>query len=46
VTNGPAILELFEVLTLVQTGKVKPLPVVLVGKDYWRQAFNIDFLVA
>jgi uncharacterized protein (TIGR00730 family) len=38
--------ELFEVLTLVQTGKVKPLPVVLVGEEYWRQAFNIDFLVA
>ncbi|MGB9166809.1 MAG: LOG family protein, partial [Rhodomicrobium sp.] len=36
--------ELFEVLTLVQTQKLKPIPVVLVGKDYWRQAINFDFL--
>jgi uncharacterized protein (TIGR00730 family) len=27
--------ELFEALTLVQTGKVKQFPVVLFGKDYW-----------
>jgi len=37
--------ELFEVLTLIQTRKIKPMPVVLVGEDYWRQAVNIDFLV-
>lgn len=37
--------ELFETLTLVQTGKVKPMPVILVGRDYWRRAFDIDFLV-
>jgi uncharacterized protein (TIGR00730 family) len=37
--------ELFEVLTLVQTRKIKPLPIVLVGEDYWRRAFDIDFLV-
>ncbi|OKL46172.1 Rossman fold protein, TIGR00730 family [Boudabousia liubingyangii] len=28
--------ELFEALTLVQTGKVRNFPVVLVGKDYWQ----------
>lgn len=28
--------ELFELLTLVQTGKLKECPVVLVGEDYWR----------
>jgi uncharacterized protein (TIGR00730 family) len=37
--------ELFETLTLIQTRKIKPLPVVLIGESYWRQAFNIDFLV-
>jgi len=37
--------ELFEVLTLVQTRKIKPIPVVLVGESYWRQAVNLDFLV-
>jgi uncharacterized protein (TIGR00730 family) len=37
--------ELFEVLTLVQTRKIKPMPIVLVGESYWRQAVNLDFLV-
>ena len=38
--------ELFEALTLVQTGKVRPMPVVLVGRTWWRRAVNFDFLVA
>ena len=37
--------ELFEALTLVQTRKMKPIPVVLVGEDYWRHAVNLDFLI-
>ena len=28
--------ELFEAVTLVQTGKVSSFPIVLVGSDYWR----------
>ncbi|MGA3002270.1 MAG: LOG family protein [Acetobacteraceae bacterium] len=37
--------ELFEVLNLVQTRKIAPLPVVLVGEAYWRRVFDPDFLV-
>jgi hypothetical protein len=37
--------ELFETLTLVQTRKIKPIPVVLVGEAYWRRVFDVDFLV-
>jgi uncharacterized protein (TIGR00730 family) len=28
--------ELFEALTLVQTGKVRPFPIVMVGQEYWQ----------
>jgi len=28
--------ELFEALTLIQTHKIKPFPVYMVGKDYWK----------
>ena len=38
--------ELFEALTLVQTGKIQPLPVILFGEEYWRKIVNFDQLVA
>ena len=38
--------EVFETLTLVQTGTIEPLPVVLVGEKFWRRAFDPDFLVS
>lgn len=37
--------ELFETLTLVQTNKVKPMPILLFGKDYWQKLINFEFLV-
>jgi uncharacterized protein (TIGR00730 family) len=37
--------ELFEVITLVQTRKAKPVPIVLFGSDYWKRLFNTDLLI-
>ncbi len=37
--------ELFEVLTLVQTGKMARIPIVLVGTEFWRRAVDFDYLV-
>jgi uncharacterized protein (TIGR00730 family) len=37
--------ELFEALTLVQTRKVAPLPIILFGEDYWRRLIDFDYLV-
>jgi uncharacterized protein (TIGR00730 family) len=36
--------ELFEALTLIQTGKVEPMPVVLVGSDHWKRLIDWDYL--
>jgi hypothetical protein len=37
--------ELFETLCLVQTRKIDPIPIVLVGEAFWRRAFDAQFLV-
>ncbi len=37
--------ELFETLTLVQTHKQEPMPIVMIGKRYWNRLINFDFLV-
>jgi uncharacterized protein (TIGR00730 family) len=37
--------ELFEVITLVQTRKAKPVPIVLFGSDYWKRLINFDVLI-
>ena len=37
--------ELFELLTLIQTGKVRPLPILLFGRDYWTRVVDFDAMV-
>ena len=37
--------ELFDALTLMQTTKIAPFPIVLVGEKFWRGVFDPDFLV-
>lgn len=37
--------ELFETLTLIQTGKIAPLPVLLMGSRYWKRIINFAALV-
>jgi uncharacterized protein (TIGR00730 family) len=36
--------EFFELLTLIQTGKVRPLPVLLFGREFWDRVVNFEAL--
>ncbi|MFM9979194.1 MAG: LOG family protein [Sphingomonadaceae bacterium] len=36
--------EMIELLTLIQTGKVKPMPVLLFGKAFWTRVLNFEVL--
>jgi uncharacterized protein (TIGR00730 family) len=37
--------EAFELLTLIQTGKVKPIPILFFGREFWERVVNFDALV-
>ncbi|MFN3389252.1 MAG: LOG family protein [Allosphingosinicella sp.] len=37
--------ECFELLTLIQTGKVKPLPILFFGREFWERVVNFEALV-
>ncbi len=34
--------EFFELLTLIQTGKMKPIPILLFGKDFWTRVVDFE----
>jgi uncharacterized protein (TIGR00730 family) len=36
--------EFFELLTLIQTGKMKPMPILLFGREFWNRIVNFDAL--
>ena len=36
--------EMFELLTLIQTGKMKPIPILLFGKDFWNKVVDFEAL--
>jgi hypothetical protein len=37
--------ELFEVLTLIQTGKCRKRPILLFGRDFWSRLINLELLL-
>jgi uncharacterized protein (TIGR00730 family) len=37
--------EVFEALNLVATGTIPPMPILLVGHDYWTRVVNLDYLI-
>ena len=38
--------EMFETMTLIQTGKLKMFPIVLMGKDYWKPLMDFVYRMA
>ena len=36
--------EFFETLTLIQTGRMERVPVILFGRSFWEKALDLDFL--
>lgn len=36
--------EFFETLTLIQTGRMDPIPVLLFGREFWSRVINLDAL--
>ncbi|RJG51777.1 LOG family protein [Sphingobium terrigena] len=36
--------EMFELLTLIQTGKMKPIPILLFGKSFWNRVVDFEAL--
>jgi uncharacterized protein (TIGR00730 family) len=38
--------ELFEAATLIQTGKIEAIPILLFGREYWERVINIDTMIA
>ncbi len=37
--------ELFETITLIQTGKCRRRPILLFGRDFWTSLINFDLLI-
>ncbi|MCD6046156.1 MAG: hypothetical protein K0R48_1319 [Gammaproteobacteria bacterium] len=37
--------ELIEALTLMQTGKINPFPILIFARDFWEKLINFDWLV-
>jgi predicted Rossmann-fold nucleotide-binding protein len=36
--------EFFETLTLIQTGRMERVPIILFGRTFWEKAIDLDFL--
>ncbi len=37
--------EIFEALTLMQTKKIDPMPILLYGEKFWRNVINFDYMI-